>query len=290
MPETAKQIHLSDGRRLGYAEYGEPGGAPVFYFHGFPASRLEARLAHEAALRVGVRIIAADRPGAGLSAYLPGRSLAAWPADVTELADALGIERFAILGISGGGPYAAACACLVPQRLTAVAIVCGLGPLEAPGAGKGMQPAARFSFFLARRALALLGFLCRGILAPVLRVFPAISLTLLSPGIPPRDREALRRPSVKAILVASIREALRQGGKGAVQELLLYSRPWGFDVGTIPVPVFLWHGEKDATVPVSMGRSLAEAIPGCRARFLPDDGHFSLPVDHAEEILRALCP
>ncbi len=98
----------------------------------------------------------------------------------------------------------------------------------------------------------------------------------------------LRRLDVKRILLASLGEAFRQGGRGAVLELLLYSRPWGFDPAENSVRVELWHGERDATVPVSMGRRLAETIPGCHGTFLSEEGHFSLPVDHAEEILRAL--
>ncbi|MEJ2698283.1 MAG: alpha/beta hydrolase, partial [Desulfuromonadales bacterium] len=91
MPETGKQVRLPDGRRLGYAEFGDPLGRPVLYFHGFPASRLEARLAHEAALRTGVRLVAADRPGSGLSDFLPERTLSDWPVDVTSLAESLGL-------------------------------------------------------------------------------------------------------------------------------------------------------------------------------------------------------
>jgi pimeloyl-ACP methyl ester carboxylesterase len=288
MPETGKQVRLPDGRRLGYAEFGDPLGRPVLYFHGFPASRLEARLAHEAALRTGVRLVAADRPGSGLSDFLPERTLSDWPVDVTSLAESLGLGRFAILGVSGGGPYAAACACLMPQRLTAVGIVGGLGPLAKAKAGREMQPAARFSFFLARRAPKMTGILYRGMVVPFFRFLPAIPLALLSAGAPPRDREVLQRPGVKRVLLASLAEAFRQGGRGAVQELLLYSRPWGFDPAAIRARVEFWHGERDATVPVSMGRNLAAIIPGCKATFLPEEGHFSLPVDHAEEILRAL--
>jgi len=110
-------LRLNDGRLLGYAEFGDPGGTPVMFFHGFPGSRLEGALGHEAAERAAVRMICIDRPGMGLSTFQPGRRMLDWPADVAALADALGIGRFAVGGVSGGGPYAAVCAlrCLVPQ-------------------------------------------------------------------------------------------------------------------------------------------------------------------------------
>jgi pimeloyl-ACP methyl ester carboxylesterase len=98
------QLVLRDGRRLGYAQYGQPDGEPIVYFHGHPGSRLEARLAHEPAAAPGLRVIALDRPGYGLSDFLPGRAITDWPADVTAAADALGIGRFSVAGASGGGP------------------------------------------------------------------------------------------------------------------------------------------------------------------------------------------
>src|SRR5688572_28104051 len=120
-------LTLSDGRKVGIAEFGAPAGRPVVYCHGFPASRLEARLAHEAAKEVGARLIALDRPGYGLSDFQPGRRIGDWPRDVVEAADALGVQRFAMLGVSGGAPYALACAALLPERITALGVVCGLG-------------------------------------------------------------------------------------------------------------------------------------------------------------------
>src|SRR3954465_14232198 len=125
-----RTIRLRDGRRLGYAEWGGLGGPPVLYFHGWPGSRLEGRLADEAARGEGVRLIALDRPGMGLSDYQPRRRLVDWPDDVLQLATALGLERFAVLGISGGGPYAAVCAWKLPEQLTRAEIVSSLAPLD----------------------------------------------------------------------------------------------------------------------------------------------------------------
>ncbi len=152
-PETTdRTLRLRDGRFLGYAEVGDPDGRPVLYFHGFPGSRLEARLTHAAAAGGGVRVIALDRPGMGLSTHKPGRGFLDWPDDVAEAADLLGIERFAVAGLSGGGPYTAVCALKLSQRLTGAAIISGVGPFDAPEATVGMSRQNRLIFALGRRA------------------------------------------------------------------------------------------------------------------------------------------
>jgi pimeloyl-ACP methyl ester carboxylesterase len=136
---TNKQIKLKDGRMLGYDEYGAPDGKPVIFIHGFPGSRLDWPLfdPDDSAVELNARIIAVDRPGMGLSDFKPGREILDWPDDVTELADMLQMDKFAVLAVSGGGPYGNACAFKIPERLTETAIVCGMGPSEAPGAKEG---------------------------------------------------------------------------------------------------------------------------------------------------------
>ncbi len=131
---TDQQIKLQDGRNLGYAEFGPPKGTPIFYFHGFPSSRLDWQLFcdDDTLAELNIRVIAPDRPGYGLSDYQPDRRLIDWPNDVIELANTLQIDRFAVLGISGGGPYAIACANGISERLIRVGIVCGMGPADAP--------------------------------------------------------------------------------------------------------------------------------------------------------------
>jgi len=115
---TNKTIHLHDGRTLGYAEYGRADGKALFYFHGHPGARLEARFLAEQAAQTGIRLIGVDRPGMGQSSFQTGRRLLDWPDDVAELADSLQLDRFAVVGFSGGGPYALACAYKISHRLT----------------------------------------------------------------------------------------------------------------------------------------------------------------------------
>lgn len=284
---SGKVLTLRDGRRLGYSEFGAPGGQPILYCHGFPASRLDGRIAHEAALRLNVRLIAPDRPGFGLSDFQAGRRITDWPRDLLELADTLMLVRFPLLGISGGAPYAVACAGAIPGRLTTLGIVCGLGQADRAEYTAGMNSFARASFALARSA-PLLSRLFNRALAPALRRSPRLLLMLLASHLPPSDQEVLADPEVFGAFADSYREAFRQGGRGAALDMTLLARPWETAVDSIRVPCHLWHGEQDTTVPVAMGRRLAAAIPGCRARFYPDEGHFSLPVRRMDEILSTL--
>lgn len=280
----SKTLRLADGRLLGYAIYGDPEGRPVFYFHGFPGSRLEAQLADPVATRMGIRLIALDRPGYGLSDFKPGRTISEWPDDVIRIADALEINRFATIGVSGGGPYAAACALRIPERLTAVSIVCGLGPLDTPDATRRMVRNNHLIFFLGRRLPWLAKISLRRTAYQVQRDPWAILRRHIA-ALPDPDKAVFARPEVKTAMTDSVTEAFRRGSRGAACELLLYTRPWGFLLGDIAARVNLWHGEQDVSVPAAMGQYQARAIPNCRATFCPGEGHFSLIINHMEEIL-----
>jgi len=282
-----QQFQLKDGRRLGFAEYGELQGTPILYFHGWPSSRLEARVMRKTISEMGLRIIAADRPGYGLSDFQPGRAIVDWAHDVSALADHLNLNRFAVLGISGGGPYAAVCAAKLPDRLTSVLLVCSMGPTDTPEATKGMVLLNRWLLSFARHApwLAqrLAGFCLRTLWGTGDQVIP----DQIEACLPEQDQITLGDGELRRLLTESSREGLRPGVKGAAWDGFLFSRPWGFDLQQIRVPVFLWHGEKDVIVPASMGHFLAKNIPGCKARFYPEDGHFSLPFSRTREILSA---
>jgi pimeloyl-ACP methyl ester carboxylesterase len=277
---------LRDGRRIGVAEFGTAGGAPVLYFHGFPASRLEGQLLHSAAVGRNVRLVAPDRPGFGRSDFRP-QTLADWPRDVEAIVDALGIDRFAIYGLSGGAPFALACAADLAARVTATAIVAGLGMTTVTDDFARLEVVARTSFRLAR-SVPVLSRAVNHALAAVLVRRPGLLNTLLAAGTSAPDREVLADAGVTAILAASLREALRAGSEGASHELRVLARPWNFDVTAIRIPCYVWHGEQDHTVPVEMGRRIASLIPGCSATFLADEGHFSLPLRHSHAVLAAL--
>lgn len=279
-------VRLRDGRRLGYAEYGDPGGSPVFAFHGIPGSRLMLRVSHEPARRQSIRLIAPDRPGFGLSNPQPGRTVADWPDDLLELADQLHIARFGVLGFSGGGPYAAACAWRIPDRLRQVAIVSGLAPVAGAEATPHLPWRNRLLLRLGDRAPRL----TRGALglgALTWKRAPGLAFGIALAFSAPPDRPIVRRPLVRSAIVDGIREGVREGSSGMAHELRLFARPWGFSLREIRRPVRLWHGEADRLVPVDMGRHLADLLPACRAEFVPGAGHAWF-FAHPEELCRAL--
>jgi pimeloyl-ACP methyl ester carboxylesterase len=279
-----RTMELSDGRRLGYAEFGDRTGAPVIYFHGWPGARVEGRLGDDAAKVSGVRLIAIDRPGMGLSNFQPNRELLDWPDDVAELAATLGLDRFAVLGISGGGPYAAACAWKLADRLTSAGIVSSLAPFDVPGAIASMDRRNRLTFQLVRR----LGVLRRIAMARVERSVSRRPERIVEKGVTAAvDKQYLDRPDVRKILAESLGEAFRAGSRGPAWEMGLYTRPWGFRLEEIRTPIHLWHGEDDVNAPISMGRYLATSIPECRATFYPGEAHLHF-IDRLPEILATL--
>jgi pimeloyl-ACP methyl ester carboxylesterase len=287
MTALNNQITLTDGRTLGFAEYGDPKGWPVMYFHGWPSSRFEARMVAAAALKLHLRIIAPDRPGFGRSDFQPDRRLVDWPADVIELAGALELDRFSILGLSGGGPYAVVCAWKIPQRLHAVGIVSSQAPSDAPDVLANMRPLNRRLLQIGRRAPWLFRLISWRVVQG-LRSDPDDFFAQTLNDLPQPDQDVMARAEIRGHLQVAALESFRQGSRAAAQENAIYARPWGFDLADITRQVHLWHGELDINNPPGMGRYLASAIPDCSARFYADEGHISLFVNHMEEILRTL--
>ena len=278
---------LADGRRLAYSEWGPGDGAPVLAFHGLPNSRLVHF--RDAPSRQGVRLLLLDRPGFGRSDPHPGRSLLGWAGDVEELAGALGLERFAVLGISAGGPHAEACAWALPARVGALGIVSAAGPVsDVPAIADGLPPPWVELAALARTdrpaAEALAHRLCADDL-DLLHRDPERWLREWEATAPIADRELIADPDVRAMYVDSCSEATLAG---YVEELmLLTAEPWGFALEDIRVPSLLWHGMEDATVPAKVAAYAAAAIPGCEATLYPDEGHLLVHA-HEDEILSAL--
>ncbi|HXZ64403.1 MAG TPA: alpha/beta hydrolase [Streptosporangiaceae bacterium] len=276
---------LRDGRRLGLAQYGRPGGEPILYFHGHPGSRLEARFAHPAAAAAGFRVVALDRPGYGLSDVKPGRAITDWPADVAEAADQLGISRFCVAGASGGGPYALACAWRLPGRVIRAAVISGVGPYQVAGLTRGMRWQNRVGFRLAGHWPGVARTLMRSMRRSVIS-HPERTVDALARAMSPTDAEIVRRPEIRAELVADLAEAFRQGSDGAADDLVLLGRPWGFSLREVQPEVYLWQGESDTLVPPAMGRWQAKQIPHCHATMLPGEGHL-LIIDRMPDLMEA---
>jgi pimeloyl-ACP methyl ester carboxylesterase len=283
------QVSLWDGRRLGYAEYGDPDGKPVLHFHGFPSSRHEGCFAasDEIATRLHARVLVVERPGFGLSDFQAGRRIVDWVEDVQEFADALYIESFALLGFSGGGPYVAACAWKIPQRIRRAGIISGTRPLNKPGALRGMDPIDRLSLVLARRAPGLLGLVYRW-LARGIQHNPVGFFSQYARALSANDKTVLAQPDVQDMFKNALVEAFRTGANGVIWDSVLITRPWGFSLQDISMPISLWQGEADNVVPPSHGRYLCEALPNCQSRFYPDEGHVSMLINLFDEILSTL--
>jgi pimeloyl-ACP methyl ester carboxylesterase len=279
-------LTLGDGRRLGYAQYGRADGEPLFYFHGHPGSRMEARFARQAAEVAGLRVIALDRPGYGLSDFQPGRVITDWPADVAEAADLLRISRFSVAGASGGGPYALACAWRLPGRVIRAAVISGVGPYQVPGITKGMRWQNRVGFHWGARWPGLARVMVRSMHRNITSR-PERTIEAIARAMSPADAEIVRRPEVRDIMIADITEAFRQGSEGAARDVVLLGRPWGFSLREVEPEVHLWQGEADTLVPPAMGRYQAEQIPLCRATVLPGEGHL-LIIDRMPDLITAL--
>jgi len=284
-----QRVRLADGRTVAWLELGDRGGRPVFYFHGYPGSRLEGRLADGAARRLGLRLLAPDRPGFGASTFQPGRTIGAWADDVVQLADHLALTRFSIVGVSGGGPYALVCAARIPQCLEHVALVAAMGPLARTDLTNGMVTLNRLALALAARApwVARIGI---GVAARFYRRYPQRYLARMLAVAPPADRQVLAETDYRTLLAASTAETLRRGGRGIAWELTLLARPWDFLLERVRMPVRIWQGLADNIVPAAMTRYLAEALPHAQARYLPNEGHLSLIVRHLGAVLEDLCP
>ncbi len=281
-------IHLRDGRRLAILEVGKSDGSPIFHFHGNGSSRLEVLTVQAVAERLGVRLISLDRPGIGGSDERRGYRLLDWPDDVVEVADQLGIERFAVEGLSGGAPFALVCAYKIPHRLTA----CGL---ISPATGPFIQQAGSFALRSEVWMLVHFPWLVRALFRFSTRLSgsdeESLEKKLVRAGtrLGEADHHLLDRPEIRKAFVQATAESLRQAADAATKDGIIYSKPWRFQVEAITFEnLFLWQGEQDPIMPAAAARLLAQALPHCTTTFYPNEGHLSTFVNHAQDIWKAL--
>src|ERR1041385_6338698 len=281
-------IRLNTGAQIAFEEYGDPNGVPVFFFHGWPSSRTMAQFTDEAANDLGLRIISPDRPGIRDSKFLPNRKLVDWPPLLSELATQLHIDRFRILAISGGAPYAYAAGWMIPEQVEAIAVVSGVPPIAELPDHVGLLKLYRTLLLLRRTHPGLLR-----ILFQIARPFAATKIPLrmrplLLKVLQPCDANVLRESKSFEACFESARQAWRSSAAGVMTDADIYAEPWGFRLEEVHVPVQLWHGTKDRTFSFRLAEQIAARLPNCEFRLVEGTGHYSLPIRHTREILRNL--
>ena len=276
-------LELSDGNRLCWAEYGDPEGTPIFVFHGNPGSRLSWGAMPGSPFLEGVRLVAPDRPGYGRTGF-KSLALQRWPNDVAELANHLGIAKFAVFGPSGGAPYALACAWKIPDRVTGVAVFVAVGPYV-PEAVGGVIPSLKLLWRIAkplqwavRFQMWLMSLAARRNPAWVVRKMRDLELK-------DEDKTVLDRPEILELFSVDFPEAYRQNGIGSAYDATIPAT-WPIPLEEIQTKVQLWHAERDQLVG-NMTPYLAERLPKADLRRLPGQGHLWI-LDHMPEVLEAL--
>lgn len=281
------RVRLRDGRHLAYSAAGRAGGVPVLYMHGAIGSPVRRAPALERVIReLDLRYVMLDRPGFGDSDPHPGRSVASIARDVEDFADAVGLDRFAVIGVSAGGPYALACAHALPYRVPATACVSSMPPGVCLNGANGMSARYRLPLKLLRRmpvASAMLG-------DRILRVLdrhPGLLAAAISLGAPASDRALMNERQARETVAASFLRAAGNGVGPMIEDFLICSSPWGFELGEISGQVEVWHGVGDRLVPLSHVAGMIAALPRCRAHVTDGDGHFFFRT-RLEAIIRPL--
>ncbi|KAI1500211.1 Alpha/Beta hydrolase protein [Biscogniauxia marginata] len=290
-------FELPDKRILSYAIFGDPeSGKTVFHHHGFPSSHDEASGMGHVARELGVRLIAPDRPGYGSSTYQPSRRILDWPADLLALADHLQVDRFAVLGVSGGSPYALACCHQLPKsRCVGIGILSGLYPLSL--GLSGMMITNRILFAVAQWSTWLIaavidfkiGRIARDTDRPE-RLERELAATFSSR--PKEDRDTWdRSPDFRQAMIGGLKGSLQAGGKAAAWEAYIYGHDWGFDIKDLkvePGTMVMWHGTKDVNVPVTMAEKASKMIRNAELRVSKEDAHCSIMLAKEEEVVRTM--
>ena len=284
-----RSVTTSDGRALTVREGGDPEGFPVLSISGTPGSSTLYPPHLRDAAEQGIRLFSYDRPGYGGSTRQKGRKVADCSADIAAVSDALGLERFAVWGISGGGPHALAAAALLPDRVIAVAALASVAPYDADGLdfleGMGEQNVVEFGKIFEGEDVhrASMEKQREELLSATPEQLVELWQTLLGPS----DRE-VATGVLAAFLLEHIRAGIGPSGDGWIDDDLAFVAPWGFDLASIRVPVQIWQGEQDQFVPYGHGVWLAEHIPGVDARLLAEDGHLTLAERRVPQVHRWL--
>lgn len=275
---------LKDRRILCYCEFGDCRGIPVFYSHATPGSRLEGALFHSQAAKQNFRIICVDRPGMGESAYLPHRKLLDYPDDIIELADELKIEKFGMIGWSGGGVYGLACGYAIPGRLLFNIVLAGYTSFREMSKASGYMNSRldHVSKGLAKKH-PLLFKLYFELLAISMKVAPGMSYGAFVASLNKSDKEIAKQRVFKGILSQSQKEAFKDGSDGVATDAAIHQSDWGFGLQQITSPIQILHGDEDLLVPVEFSVFNSAQIPVCQLHIIDGEGHL-FPVNRMPDI------
>jgi pimeloyl-ACP methyl ester carboxylesterase len=280
-------VSLDDGRVLGYEQWGDPAGHPLFLLHGTPGCRLTRHPDETLWSSLGLRVVTLDRPGYGLSSALPERRVSHAAHDVAAVADAIGLERFMVSGGSGGGPHALACAAILKDRVRACAAVASAAPL-AKDELDGMIDLNRESYRIMTEEgrTAMVGFL--GELRAQILADPIAATRSNMADAPPEDIEWHAREDVQRVQLEAIVEALRPGVEGWVDDAMsLFAMDWDIDLGAITCPTRFWHSANDRNGPLSAIERLVERVPGANLHVWRTGGH-TAPSRNMADVVRDL--
>jgi pimeloyl-ACP methyl ester carboxylesterase len=285
MPETGT-VERPDGRVVCFASWGDPAGRPLLLLHGTPGSRLSRSPDPDLYGRLHAYVVTFDRPGYGRSTAQRDRTILSVADDAVAVADAVGWERFPVLGVSGGGPHALALGLRAPERVRALGLAVG----GVPGDFVELEDLIAINREGLRRAReegreSLEAFLAEP--AAQAASDPGAMLDAAMADAPPVDREMLARPDVRATLVESLREAFSNGPVGWFDDSYALSMPWGFEPGDVEVPVHMWYGEADRNVPIEAVQKMASQLPVESFEIIPGAGHLGWLMQE-EQVLRAL--
>ncbi|MBK1882540.1 alpha/beta hydrolase [Luteolibacter pohnpeiensis] len=280
--------HSKSGLKIAWNEFGDPAasGGTLMFYHGWPSSRVQGRVLHHLAAERGIRLIAMDRPGIGQSTLVPSRKLKDWGNLVEEFADALGIDRFAQLAVSGGGPYVLPVAMQIPERVAGSAVLCGAVPLGPGFSHLGLHPAYRLLIPL--RKMPSLVF------NPGLRFGNAITrlpvtippLSWMIRTLPRADRRILlENPDIVPILTASFRDAIHQGWRGIRSDAEIYLQNWQLDWPALQSEIRYWHGAQDRNIPLGLVRKMVALLPNAILNEELHEGHFSIALNRAPQAM-----
>ncbi|MCX6395680.1 MAG: alpha/beta hydrolase [Propionibacteriales bacterium] len=287
-PRLEGSVAVRGGRRLSFAEFGTPQGAPVFWLHGTPGGRRQVPVeARRFALENDLRIIGVDRPGIGTSTPHLYDDVLDWTGDLTLLADNLGLDTFRVIGLSGGGPYALAAGAALPERVHGVGVLGGVAPTKGADAIRGglVEIAPYAAPVLGAVRLPLSYALAAGI--RMVRPLAGVAIGTYGVFQPRGDRELLARPEFKAMFLDDLINGARFQVGAPLADIILFTKHWGFDAADVTVPVRWWHGNDDHIIPHAHGVHMAARLPDAVFATIDGESHLS-GMNVATEVLATL--